>query len=252
MGHTYDAALYALVHRGTPGDVAFYAEACRGARSVLELGCGYGRLIPALSRAGRMYRGLELDAGLLREAKRVRRGRPVPERAFIRLSRGDMRRFAFRERYDRILIPHSALYCLPSERDVLACLRCVREHLTDGGALILDAYCADAFHGRLDERALTGRERDLLTEVEAGGVRYQVFERTRWVRRAQRLWVRYEYESAGAPRRVGTIRHHYLLRDQLEALLRRAGLSVLHVYGGFAGERWRKNRESVVLYARAG
>ena len=32
------ARLYAMLHRGTPGDRAFYREVCRGATTVLELG----------------------------------------------------------------------------------------------------------------------------------------------------------------------------------------------------------------------
>ena len=45
-----EAELYALTHRGNPGDTEFYARRCAGAGSVLELGTGYGRLLPALPR----------------------------------------------------------------------------------------------------------------------------------------------------------------------------------------------------------
>ena len=46
---SYDAELYELLHSGTPGDLAFYRKWCRGADNVLELGCGYGRVLCALS-----------------------------------------------------------------------------------------------------------------------------------------------------------------------------------------------------------
>jgi hypothetical protein len=31
----YDPALYALIHRGTPGDLGFYQRACQGVDRVL-------------------------------------------------------------------------------------------------------------------------------------------------------------------------------------------------------------------------
>ena len=64
---SYDPELYALLHRGTPGDEAFYVEHCRGQR-VLELGAGYGRLMPALADVASEYVGLERDPGMLRLA----------------------------------------------------------------------------------------------------------------------------------------------------------------------------------------
>ena len=44
----YDRRLYASVHRGNPGDVGFYERLCAEARTVLELGCGYGRVLSRL------------------------------------------------------------------------------------------------------------------------------------------------------------------------------------------------------------
>ena len=56
---TLSAELYALTHRGTAGDVGFYRRACAGASSVLELGCGSGRLLKRLARPGRQLVGLD-------------------------------------------------------------------------------------------------------------------------------------------------------------------------------------------------
>jgi SAM-dependent methyltransferase len=247
---TYDPTLYALIHRGTPGDVAFYQRACQGAERVLELGCGYGRLIAPLLRTGVRYQGLEFDPGLLSLAARLRRSLPAEQRARAALRLGDMRDFSFRERFDRVLIPHAALYCLGSDAQVLRCFERARAHLTQRGELVLDAYCADGFHAVLDPQAMNGEQRDLLTEVYADGVHYAVFERSRWDKTAQRLLVTYEYQPAAGRRRVGRIRHRYLLRAQLERLLARAGLEVIALLGDFAGTRLSARSEQLVLRAR--
>src|SRR5580698_5757926 len=65
-----EAELYALTHRGTAGDAAFYVRTCSDADRVLELGSGYGRLIAKLARPGRLVTGLEVDAALLSLARR--------------------------------------------------------------------------------------------------------------------------------------------------------------------------------------
>jgi hypothetical protein len=53
----YPAQLYAAVHDGNPGDVAFYRERCADARAVLELGCGDARVLAELAAPGRALVG---------------------------------------------------------------------------------------------------------------------------------------------------------------------------------------------------
>lgn len=246
---SYPPELYALVHRGVAGDRAFYVRACQGAQRVLELGCGYGRLIPALAGTGARYQGLELDPGLLRMARRVRRSLAPALRARVSLRHGDMRSFQFRARFDRILLPYSTLYCLQTERDVRRCLRCVREHLTEDGELILDAYAADRFHDALCPATMTGEQREFLTRVTGARVSYLVFERTRWIRRQQRFVVTYEYESERGELSTGTIHHRYLLRADLQRLLTNAGFRITHLARDFEGGRYSKRSEHLVLRA---
>lgn len=247
---SYNAALYALIHRGTPGDRPFYARACEGASNLLELGCGYGRLLSTLTASSTSYRGLDIDRALLKLARAERNVLPTSVQTKIALTHGDMRTFSFRERFDRILIPHSTLFCLQTNRDVLRCLRRVHEHLSPKGELLLDCYSADAFHDTLSPESMRGNERDLLTQVEHKGRVYQVFERTRWQRKAQRLSVQYDYEPERGRVQTGSIVHRYLLRDQLVTLLERADLKVLKVQGSFAGARFTKRSEQLIVRAR--
>ena len=67
-GDALHAALYAAVHTGTPGDRELYASVCRGAATVLELGCGAGRLLPVLAGSDRTVVGIDLDTHLLARA----------------------------------------------------------------------------------------------------------------------------------------------------------------------------------------
>jgi SAM-dependent methyltransferase len=251
-GGGYDAELYALVHRGTPGDLAFYARACGGARAVLELGCGFGRLLPALSGIVDSYVGLDCDAGLLRMARRERAALGAPARAKVKLRRGDMRAFDMPERFDRILIPHSGLFCLQSDADVLACLRCARAHLRDGGELVLDSYAADGFHQCSRPSDLSAKTEEWLARVVMAAVEYDVYERSRWDRRRQRLSVTYRHVPHGGGHvREGVIEHRYLVHAQLRALLERAGFVVVEQRGGFRSQRLSRRSELIVVRARS-
>src|SRR3954470_16404979 len=54
------------------GDVAFYleeAERAGASSAVLEIGCGTGRLTPALARAGHSVTGIDLSPAMLARAR---------------------------------------------------------------------------------------------------------------------------------------------------------------------------------------
>ncbi len=245
----YPPDLYALIHRGNPGDAEFYARHSKGAH-VLELGCGYGRLIPTLAKASASYHGLELDSSFLKLAKKELALLPQARREKVRLVQGDMRDFAFKQHFDRVLLPYSTLFCLQNQRDVLRCLKRVREHLSEKGELLLDVYTTDRFHRDLDPAEMTGKERDFLTTATGKKGSYQVFERTRWSRARQQFKVVYEYESERGRRVEGTIHHRYWLRAQLEELLAKAGFSVLSLHGDFEGKKLGLRSDFMVVRAR--
>jgi SAM-dependent methyltransferase len=240
----YPAELYELVHRGTPGDLLFYRRACAGSERVLELGCGYGRVLEALADLGTSVVGLERDPELLALAEARCGQLPREQAARIELVLGDMRSFDLSSGsdardgrpFDRILIPHSAIYCLLSEEECVQCLRCVARHMKPGARLILDAYMADSFHETCEPDDYVNDRLDPVVSVEHGGTAYDVFERSHWDRGNQRLDVTYEYlPKAGGEVLQGGVTHRYLLSGQLDALLERAGLRLVSLAGDWKG-----------------
>lgn len=246
----YPAALYELVHRGTAGDLAFYVRVCNAASEreharVLELGCGYGRVLAALRESSqqqhRRKEKLELT-GLERDPDLLARARERLADPSVRLVEGDMTAFAITDEggepaaFDRILIPHSGIYCLPDDEACVACFQCCAQHLAPDGRLVFDAYGADVFHIEQDPADHTDERLDPVVSVEHEGICYDVFERSRWERSEQRLDVTYEYiPRGGGEALVGRLMHRYLLRDQLEPLLARAGLQLISLDGDWRG-----------------
>jgi SAM-dependent methyltransferase len=231
-----DPALYALLHTGTPGDMAFYLEHTAGAARVLELGCGHGRLLLPLARAGHEVVGLDCDAGLLGLAAAAVARLPRTVRARITLERGDMRRFALAPRFDRVLIPYSGLYCLASEAEMIACLRAAAAHLAPGGAMVLDAYAIDGYHAEAAPDDPGADEAEPVATLSWRGEVYDVLERSDWDRDGQRLIAHYHYRPRGDGTHFhDTITHRYLLTGQLAELCAAAGLRLAAAWGDFHG-----------------
>ena len=198
-----EADLYALTHRGTPGDIAFYTRVCAGAESVLELGVGYGRLASRLAQPRRTVTGLDLDPELLARANRGMQKLPLGKRRAIRLVRGDMRRFELDRRFDCVLLPYNGLYCLLTKRDALACFRAARAALEPGGTFVFDVWNAEEFH-RAAAFAASADDATPIVTLRHAGRTWDVFERSSVRRVAQRLDVTYDYvpREKGETRRI--------------------------------------------------
>jgi SAM-dependent methyltransferase len=244
-----DAELYALTHRGNPGDVEHYVQLCRGATSVLELGSGAGRMLYALAEADRTLFGLELDLGLLRLGRQAVAALPASKRRGVRLVQGDMQQLELGRRFERVLLPYNALYCLLSLRGVERCFRGVRAALEPGGLFGFDVWNAD----RLGDDGLAPSDEDqALAAFEHAGRRWVAFERCRRARAAERLDVTYTYVPSGrAARRSQVVQQRYYRSAELCALLTKCGFALHSKQGSFAGARFNERAARLVVVARA-
>lgn len=247
MTPRYPADLYAVTHTGTPGDLAFYRDLCRAASDVLELGCGYGRVLEALAPLPCRLVGVDADADLLAHARRC-----LASRENVTLVEADMRQVSLEQRFDRVLVPHSGIYCLPREEDVLTVFRRAHALLRPGGILALDAYTADGFHddARIDD--LDEHELLPVAHVHARGTDWRVFERSRWDPAQQRIAVTYVYRSEdGEAYDEGHIDQRYLLRPQVLGLLQEAGFVDITMAGSFVGDPVHDDDDIWVVRASA-
>jgi SAM-dependent methyltransferase len=240
----YPADLYSAVHHGTPGDTEFYRRACEGSRSVLELGCGWGRVLYQLSAEYRV--GIELHAGLLAMA------REHPQAPSVTLIEADMVDMPSPGRFDRIIIPYSGVYCVLELERLRRLFENVRRHLSPGGELLFDAYSADEFHQEADPDDLSGSEFVSVATVECRGTRFEVLESSEWDHDAQRIDLQYLHIPEGRDEGIlADLSHHYLLTEDIEAELRRAGFEDLCIAGDFEGSPHEPESELVVVRARA-
>lgn len=240
------------VHTGTPGDIEHYCALAEGASSVLELGCGSGRVLEAIAAHGVHATGLELDPAAI-EAAHARLDRaPADVKSRITLVQGDMARFDLGQRFDRIFIPFNGIYALLTAPRLASCLRSVRAHLLPGGLFAFDAYAADEFHEYTRPEDYPEDRLEAVAEIEHEGEHLEVLEMSRWDRAKQRIDATYVYVAPdGSVRHEQTIGHRYLRRKQLEPALEKAGFELVSVHGDYDGAPFDPSAGLLVVLARA-
>ncbi|MCA9525273.1 MAG: methyltransferase domain-containing protein, partial [Myxococcales bacterium] len=219
----FDAHLYGLLHTGNPGDVAFYRRWCADARTVLELGCGSGRLLAPLAADGRVVTGVDAHAGMCALARARVPGATVIE--------ADMAAVRLPDRFDRVILPYNSLYCAPDDAGAVAVLANAARHLAPDGLVLFDGYLVS-----MDPEDLTDDEApEWLTTLYDGPRRVEVFEQDRHQPATRDCAVTYVHRIRGPRGRstthTYTIQHHYLSPEVLPDLLARAGLRLVACFG---------------------
>ena len=140
----------------TKADLRLVRGLCRGATTVLDLACGYGRISLPLAQDGLQVAGLDLDAALIARARRDARGLGLK----LRYAVGDMRDLPYRDdSFTRVLCLWSSFQHLHSRRDQVRCLdecwRVLRPggtayiEMTDGGDPVIERRLAREGRGPL-------------------------------------------------------------------------------------------------------
>lgn len=226
---------HVTIYRDRP-DVGFFVDAARDAGSpVLELGCGSGRVLLPVARAGIEVVGLDSSPSMLAGCRRHLAQEPSAVRARAELVEGDMRSFDLGRTFSLVTIPFRPFQHLVTVEDQLACLGSIRRHLRPGGQLILDLFNPsiealaqpvgvesppEAEFSMPDGRRVTRRfriaARDRANQVNHVELIYEV-----------------THPDGRAERRVHAFAMRYLFRFEAEHLLARAGFGVERLYSGY-------------------
>jgi len=115
-------------------EVEYYAMVAKAfGNSVLEIGCGTGRLSLPLARRGLRVTGVDVSAHMLAKARAK-----VTEGQQVRFLQGDARSLDTGSQYDAIIIPFNTLAHFHTRDDLVQLFARVRSQLTDTGAVAID------------------------------------------------------------------------------------------------------------------
>lgn len=126
----------ALHQRGLQ-DLPLWVFLSKQAGSVLELGCGTGRVLLPLLQEGLSAVGLEQDP-VLHAAGQHKLSEAGIVDGLHHLLLGDMRDFSLGRKFDLIIVPYNT-FCLLNDADLERSLKCIAAHLQPGGRLFMEA-----------------------------------------------------------------------------------------------------------------
>jgi SAM-dependent methyltransferase len=249
MGLLYDhVAPYQ--HRG---DVKFYVDAALRAQGrVLELGCGTGRILLPIARAGVRVVGVDASSAMLARCHAKVAGEPPEVRARIQLVEADMRQLDLGGAFSAVLMPFRSLQHQITVEDQLSTLAGVRRHLVAGGSLVLDVF--QPALARLASPLTEEHEDTPSTPLPDG----RTFRRTGRVtavdtaRQVSNVELVYYVTTpgAGVERRVQAFPMRWFFRFELEHLLARSGFAIEAVYGDFARSPLTSSSPEIVVDAQ--
>ena len=252
------AALYEYRATGLDGDVQFYVEEAQRAGSpVLELGCGTGRILIPVAQAGVAITGLDLSVPMLDIARRKVAALDADTQDRIELVEGDMRRFSLGRRFELAMIPFRAFLHLLTPEDERLALECIREHLTDGGLLILNI-----FDPRLDIIAAhSGPFGTALKKVSEfihpeTGHRFVVWDTREYDAERQVISQYFVHEELDDEGRVisktyAPLTLRYVYRYEMQHLLELCGYKIEALYGDFRRGLFRYGGEQIWVARKA-
>ena len=207
-------------------DVGFYLEEAKAARgTVLEVGCGTGRILLPIARAGIPITGIDGSKQMLERCRAKLQGERV------KLAQHDARDFDLREKFDLIIAPFRVVQHLTTIDDQLRFLATVARHLAPQGRLIFDV-----FNPRFDMLVgADGVEREDTPEQRLPDGRtfrrtYRV-ARVRWIDQVSEAELIYYVDGK---RYVQAFEMRWYLAAELRNLLARAGFRVCAMSGDFA------------------
>jgi SAM-dependent methyltransferase len=172
-------------------DVDFYSGHFVGfPGTVLELACGTGRILLPIARAGVEIHGLDGSEDMLRvlQANATKHGLPS-----IKVYHQPMEAFSIPMEFDAIFVAGGSFQLLTEPGDAISSLKCIHQHLKDGGSFIADIFIPwDAITERESSTYRVTRD-----TVRPNGDRSAVLERftTDFVRQLKLGTYRYEFYS---------------------------------------------------------
>lgn len=248
------ARFYDLIHADLTDDIPLILSLAKQSKGpILELGCGTGRLLQPLVRAGHRVIGLDNSPAMLDRARARLAVEHSAVQERVRLVEGDMTDFSLDEKVGLAIIPYNTLlHFEPGKMEQV--FKCVGRHMDDNGRLFIDLVNPQLAAQTPDDHALT-LER-VMVDPQTGEMIVQMSNS--WADQNRHIlhitWLYDVSPADGGPvqRTVAEAEYFYVYPHEVELLLRAAGFRLAGVYGGYDGRPFDEGSERLLMMASKG
>ncbi len=237
-----DGRYYDLEFRHQTADIPFYTSLIERKRgTVLDLGCGTGRVTIPIAKLGVQVTGLDLMPSMLEQAKvNAQRSKVAVDWCI-----GDMTSFELEKRFDWILLPFNSMQHLLELELVRSLFARVKEHLAPGGCFAFDIV-NPYFPDLTAEFTIPRLAKEFEDPDGKGLVRIEVSHAYDQLTRIARSKIFYSIGSSQRAREEEVVLHCFD-PSELEQLLTDSGFIVHEKYGSYSKVAYTATSDSFVL-----
>ncbi len=231
-------------------DIPFYLKEIPSPEvSILELGCGTGRVLIPLTKVCGYVHGIDSSEAMLAICERKLKEAGVSSQK-ASVSIGDIINLENLGRaFELIIAPYHVFQNLETDLEVEGFFKTVRNHLASGGSCIINTFNTDP---EILKKLQTGAEN---FDWEAKDGPYQI-TCSSWLRKIDlekptlyldAIYRRYSAENL-EEEVVGQIVLRCYYPNQLTEIIESHGFKVMGAWGGYSGEKYGEGSELVVKF----
>ncbi len=203
-------------------DLPLYLHFCKNSHSILEVGCGSGRVLKTLAESGFRVLGVDISDEMLTIAREK-----FPEyitSGQIRLANFNFLEAPLTERFDRILVTFYTINYLLDEADCKNFLNNIRQSAAENGLILMDCFYPRPL--QKPETASVWYEKEFQTGDAGIKLRDRRSMNGKIEERTQ------EYITAGSLERIETQRKYYSKED-IYGILEDCGFTNIEFTDGY-------------------
>lgn len=232
-------------------DIPFYLREIPKNNSVLELGCGTGRVLVPLAKHCVSIFGVDYSQEMVDKCeKKVVDAKLVNAHVAV----GDITDLDLNEKFDFIIAPYRVMQALKTDAEVDNFLKVIKKHMAPGAKCILNVFNPNK---PKDEMIKTWAKPDEFIDWEKqmpDGTRivhselYDRADPVNMVVHANLIYRKYRGEKL-IEEFTQKISMKVFYPEEFTSLIESHGFKILQKWGGYNGEEYGKGRELIVKFA---
>lgn len=233
-------------------DIPFYQKRISSPDiSILELGCGTGRVTLSLVPYCQFIQGVDISPAMISicHEKLIQAGIPQTK---ARVTEADIAEFDLDQTFDLIIAPFRVFQNLETDQEVDGLFRCIRKHLSPTGTCILNVFRPFREPEEMQKLWATSEE-SLDWEVPVEGGRLACFSRRAYmdveklILYPELIYRQYEGETLVEESLLKVVMRCYY-PDTFESLIVEHGYTIHDRWGGYEGEVYGQGPELVIQF----